>query len=131
MELQPGQVLNSEQINSILHILSSSVSNLSSQNITIVDQFGQLLNQPFLEYQKVNNVQFKYSEDIESRYSNRIKEILEPLVGIGNVHAQVTAQIDFNSQEETQEKYLPNTNHKNQAIRSYQKSIHDQVQKKR
>ncbi|AHG60294.1 flagellar basal-body MS-ring/collar protein FliF [Buchnera aphidicola] len=130
LELQPGQVLNSEQINSILHILSSSVSNLSSQNITIVDQFGQLLNQPFLEYQKVNNVQFKYSEDIESRYSNRIKEILEPLVGIGNVHAQVTAQIDFNSQEETQEKYLPNTNHKNQAIRSYQKSIHDQVQKK-
>ncbi|QCI20230.1 flagellar basal body M-ring protein FliF [Buchnera aphidicola (Brachycaudus cardui)] len=130
LELQNGRALNIEQINAILHLISSSVSDLSIENITIVDQSGQLLNQPFSSHQQINNLQFKYSEDIESRYRNRIKNILEPLVGIGNVYAQVTAQIDFNDQEETQEKYLPNTNHKNQAIRSYQNSIHDEINHK-
>ncbi|CAL4326136.1 flagellar basal-body MS-ring/collar protein FliF [Buchnera aphidicola] len=130
LELQNGRVLNTDQINAILHLISSSVSNLSVESITIVDQSGQLLNQPFSRYQQVNNLQFKYSEDIESRYRNRIKSILEPLVGIGNVYAQVTAQIDFNDHEETQEKYSPNTNNKHQAIRSYQNSIHDQINNK-
>ncbi|QIQ41687.1 MAG: flagellar basal body M-ring protein FliF [Buchnera aphidicola (Microlophium carnosum)] len=130
LELQPGQSLNTGQINAILHLVSSSISNLSVENITIVDQLGRLLNQTSLEYDQVNDLQFKYSEDIESRYRNRIKKILEPLVGIGNVYAQVTAQIDFNSQEKTQEQYSPNTDRKNQSIRSHQISIHDEVEKK-
>ncbi|QCI23640.1 flagellar basal body M-ring protein FliF [Buchnera aphidicola (Macrosiphoniella sanborni)] len=126
LELQSGYQLDSGQINAILHLVSSSISNLPIDNITIVDQLGTLLNQTSLEKNQVNNFKLKYSEDIESRYSNRIKNILEPLVGIGNVYAQVTAQVDFNSQEKTQEQYSPNTNHQNQAIRSHQISIHDQ-----
>lgn len=128
LELQTGSTLNTGQIKAILHLISSSISNLSVENITIVDQLGRLLNQTSLEYDQINDVQFKYSEDIESRYRNRIKNILEPLVGIGNIYAQVTAQIDFNAQEKTQEKYSPNTNYKNQAIRSHQISIHDQIE---
>ncbi|QCI17488.1 flagellar basal body M-ring protein FliF [Buchnera aphidicola (Acyrthosiphon lactucae)] len=129
LELQPGRTLDMGQINAILHLVSSSISNLSVKNITIVDQLGNLLNQNSVEYDHVNDLQFKYSEEIESRYRNRIKNILEPLVGIGNVYAQVTAQIDFNAQEKTQEKYSPNTNHKNQSIRSRQISIHDEIEK--
>lgn len=129
LELQPGSILDNGQISAILHLIASSISNLSVENITIVDQSGKLLNQSSLGYNRVNDAQFKYSEDIEARYRNRIKNILEPLVGPGNVYAQVTAQIDFNAQEKTQEKYSPNANHKNQAIRSHQISIHDQIQK--
>ncbi|QCO70652.1 flagellar basal-body MS-ring/collar protein FliF [Buchnera aphidicola] len=130
LELQPGRTLDTGQINAILHLVSSSISNLLVENITIVDQFGKLLNQNSLEYDQVNDLQFKYSEDIETRYKNRIKDILEPLVGIGNIYAEVTAQIDFNAQEKTQEKYSPNTNRKNQSIRSHQISIHDEIEKK-
>ncbi|QCI22535.1 flagellar basal-body MS-ring/collar protein FliF [Buchnera aphidicola] len=129
LELQPGQTLDREQINAILHLVSSSISNLLVENITIVDQFGKLLNQTSLEYDQVNDSQFKYSKDIETRYKNRIKDILEPLVGVGNIYAEVTAQIDFNAQEKTQEKYSPNTNRKNQSIRSHQISIHDEIEK--
>jgi flagellar M-ring protein FliF len=129
LELQPGRILDSGQINAILHLIASSISNLSVKNITIVDQLGKLLNQTSLEYDQINDAKFKYSEDIESRYRNRIKNILEPLVGVGNVYAQVTAQIDFNAKEKTQEKYSPNNTHSNQAIRSHQVSIHDQTQK--
>lgn len=129
LDVQLGKVLDTNQINSILHLISSSISDLSVENITIVDQFGKLLNSPSLGYDQINDLQFKYSEGIEFRYRNRIKSILEPLFGIGNVEAQVTAQIDFNAQEKTQEKYLPNTNYKNQSIRSHQSSIHSQINK--
>ncbi|QCI15767.1 flagellar basal-body MS-ring/collar protein FliF [Buchnera aphidicola] len=128
LELQPGRFLNSDQINAILHLIASSIPNLSVKNITIVDQLGTLLNQPSLGYNQINNSKFKYVEEIESRYSNRIKNILEPLLGKGNIYAQVTAQIDFNAQEKTQEKYSPNTNHNNQSIRSHQTSVHDQIE---
>ncbi|QCI24181.1 flagellar basal body M-ring protein FliF [Buchnera aphidicola (Muscaphis stroyani)] len=130
LDLKPGTILDSNQINAILHLISSSISDLSVNNITILDQFGELLNHPSLSYNQVNNAQFQYSEQIESLYRHRIRNILEPLVGVGNVYAQVTAQIDFNDQEKTQEKYLPNSNHENQAVRSHQTSVHNQVYKK-
>ncbi|AEO07896.1 flagellar basal-body MS-ring/collar protein FliF [Buchnera aphidicola] len=129
VELQIGYKLNAGQINAILHLISNSVSNLPIKNITIVDQLGTLLNQSSFEYDQENNIKLKYTKDIENRYINRIKNILEPLVGKGNVYAEVTAQIDFNAQEKTQEQYSPNTNHKNQAIRSHQTSVHDQTKK--
>lgn len=127
LELQKGYKLDSGQINAILHLVSSSISNLPIDNITIVDQLGTLLNHTSFDNDQVSNLKLKYSEDIESRYRTRIKNILEPLVGIGNVYAQVTAQVDFNAQEKTQEEYGPNSNHKHQAIRSHQISIHDQT----
>lgn len=129
LELHAGRTLNVGQINAILHLISTSVPNLSIENITIIDQSGKLLNQTSLGYDQINDLQFKYSEELESRYKNRIENILEPLLGFGNVRAQVTAQIDFNSQEKTQEKYSPNTSRKNQAIRSRQTSIHDEREK--
>ncbi|QNS01816.1 MAG: flagellar M-ring protein FliF [Buchnera aphidicola (Pentalonia nigronervosa)] len=127
LNVRSGKMLSSNQISSILHLIARSVSDLSIENITIVDQFGTLLNgSSYLNNQQVNNAQFKYSEDVESHYRNKIKDILEPLFGIGNVDAQVTAQINFNVQENTQEKYLPNTNYKQQSIRSRQTNIHRQ-----
>lgn len=129
LELHSGQILNMGQINAILHLISTSVPNLSVENITIVDQSGKLLTQTSLGYDQINDLQFKYSEEIESRYKNRIENILEPFLGFGNVRAQVTAQIDFNSQEKTQEKYSPNSSKKNQSIRSLQTNIHDEIEK--
>ncbi|AWH90689.1 flagellar M-ring protein FliF [Buchnera aphidicola (Melanaphis sacchari)] len=125
--LKPGAKLDLKQTNAILHLISSSISGLSTDNITIVDQFGTLLNHSFLEPNQINDLKLKYSEEVESRYRNKIKGILEPLFGIGNVHAQVVAQIDFNSREKTQESYAPNTRYGKQSIRSRQSIIHDEI----
>lgn len=127
LNLRSNQSLDHNQVNAILHLISSSVSDLSIDDITIVDQFGKLLNNKSLGVNQDNDLKLRYSEELESRYRNRIKNILEPLLGFGNVYAQVTAQIDFNDQEKTQEKYTPNTNYKQQAIRSRQTTINDKI----
>lgn len=127
LSLKSNRGLDHSQVNAILHLISSSISDLSVENITIIDQFGKLLNNSSLGVNQIDDVKLRYSEEIESRYRNRIKNILEPLLGLNNVHAQVTAQIDFNSQEKTQEQYTPNTNYKNQAIRSRQSTVNDKI----
>ncbi|QIQ41129.1 MAG: flagellar basal body M-ring protein FliF [Buchnera aphidicola (Aphis urticata)] len=127
LSLKPGTALNSGQTNAILHLISNSISDLSVENITIVDDFGKLLNNIALESDQINDAKLKYAEKIESRYINKIQSILEPLFGVGNVYTQVTAQIDFNAQEKTREQYEPNSNYKNQSIRSHQITINDKI----
>lgn len=127
LSLKSGMELNSIQTNAILHLISNSISGLSVNNITIVDEFGKLLNDSSLESVQINDAKLKYSEQVELRYTKKIQSILEPLFGVGNVHAQVTAQIDFNSQEKTREQYDPNSNYKSQSIRSHQNSINDKI----
>jgi flagellar M-ring protein FliF len=63
--------------------------------------------------------QLRYVEDIESAYVRRIETIIEPMVGKGNFRAQVTADVDFNRVEQTDEVYKPNPSPQ-QAIRSQQ-----------
>ncbi|MCX8956311.1 flagellar basal-body MS-ring/collar protein FliF [Erwinia psidii] len=127
LNLQPGRALDLGQVSAIVHMVSSSVAGLPPGNVTIVDQAGHLLTQSDNAGRDLNDAQLKYANDVESRYQQRIEAILNPIVGNGNVHAQVTAQIDFNSREQTDEKYQPNSDPANQAIRSRQTNNNEQI----
>jgi len=120
LEIKPNCHLERTQIDAILNIVSRSISGLLTDNITIVDQFGNLLNTTDSLYNNFSDSQLRYSSEIESRYKRRIENILIPLVGVNNVHAQVTAQINFDQQESSEEKYAPNYNSTTQSIRSRQ-----------
>jgi len=126
LTLQPGRALDQGQISAIVHMVSSSVAGLPPGNVTVVDQAGHLLTQSDNADRALNDAQLKYATDVETRYQQRIEAILNPIVGNGNVHAQVTAQIDFNAREQTDEKYQPNTDPSKQAIRSRQSSNSEQ-----
>ncbi|WP_034915661.1 flagellar basal-body MS-ring/collar protein FliF [Erwinia sp. 9145] len=125
--LQPGRALDQGQINAITHMVSSSVAGLPPGNVTVVDQAGHLLTQSDNAGRDLNDAQLKYASDVENRYQQRIEAILNPILGNGNVHAQVTAQIDFNAREQTDEQFKPNSDPANQAIRSRQMSDSEQL----
>ncbi|EXU76261.1 flagellar basal-body MS-ring/collar protein FliF [Erwinia mallotivora] len=127
LNLQPGRALDPGQVSAIVHMVSSSVAGLPPGNVTVVDQAGHLLTQSDNAGRDLNDAQLKYATDVENRYQQRIEAILNPIVGNGNVHAQVTAQIDFNSREQTDEKYQPNSDTANQAIRSRQTNSSEQI----
>ncbi|MEY8709630.1 flagellar M-ring protein FliF [Mangrovibacter phragmitis] len=120
LNLEPGRALDDGQINAIVHIVSSAVAGMPPGNVTIVDQAGHLLTRSDTSGRGLNDEQLKYASEVESRVQQRIEAILGPIVGSRNVHAQVSAQIDFNAKEQTQEQYGPNTNPAQQAIRSQQ-----------
>ncbi|MDH3712555.1 MAG: flagellar basal-body MS-ring/collar protein FliF [Gammaproteobacteria bacterium] len=117
VRLFPGRILEAGQVNAIVHMVASSIPQLEPGNVTVVDHLGRLLsdggnNEPLA----LSSREFDYRRRIESDYSDRITRLLEPLVGIGKVRAQVTAALDFTRSETTQESYDP----ARRAIRSEQ-----------
>ena len=108
-------------------MVSSAVAGLPPGNVTLVDQGGHLLTQSNTAGRDLNDAQLKFANDVESRIQRRIEAILGPIVGNGNVHAQVTAQLDFANKEQTEEQYHPNGDPSQAAVRSRQLNTSEQV----
>lgn len=119
LTLHPGRALGEGQVNAIVHMVSSSVRDLAPDNVTVVDQEGHLLTRNGADAD-LDGTQLDYVREVEHRYQQRIENILTPMLGAGNVHAQVTAQVDFSRREETDEHYGPNQGNSPAAVRSHQ-----------
>ncbi|TEA79394.1 flagellar basal-body MS-ring/collar protein FliF [Allopusillimonas ginsengisoli] len=119
--LYPGRSLTESQVNAIAWLVSSSVPRLPASEVSIVDQNGRLLTLPDSEA-SADATRQKLANDIEQRTVQRILTLLNPLVGPGNVRAQVSADMDFSQHEQTSETYRPNQAPDQAAIRSKQTS---------
>ncbi len=108
LQLHPGRALDRAQVAGIVHLVSSSVPELATKNVSVVDQSGNLLASERGNSAGLDAVQLDYVVQIEANTIKRIEDILEPIVGRGNVRAQVTADIDFTQIEATSETYTPN-----------------------
>ncbi|SDK92371.1 flagellar M-ring protein FliF [Modicisalibacter muralis] len=122
LTLQPGRTLGEGQVNAIVHMVSSSVPELAADNVTVVDQQGNLLSRDGSSLGGLDGTQLEYTKEVERSYQQRIEHILAPILGADNVRAQVAAQIDFSIREQTAETYTPNQAPNEAAIRSRQTS---------
>lgn len=126
LTLQRGRSIDEGQVSAIVHMISSSVPDLDAKSVTVVDQRGNLLSAAGSSARGLDVSQLKFTQEIEQTYVRRIESILQPILGAGNVRAQVAADIDFTVQEHTDEKYRPNSDPNNKAVRSQQSSESDQ-----
>jgi len=121
LTLRPGRALDGDQVAGIMHLVSSSVPELQVKNVTLVDQDGNLLSRNRDRNRaNLDPTQLQYVQQVERGFVERVEAILAPIVGRGNVRAEVTAQLDFAEVEETSEKYRPNASPASAAIRSQQ-----------
>ena len=120
LTLHPGRTLERQQVAGILHLVASSVPNMGPKQVAIVDQNGTLISDFDTASNGLDPSQLGYLRQIESSLSRRVMDILEPIVGAGNVRAQVTADLDFTQSEATAELYKPNQTPQSAAIRSQQ-----------
>ena len=104
VNLKNGRKLDKTQILAITNLVSSSVPGMNPSNVSIVDQFGNLLsNAPDDTDQILADSQLEYRMKLESIYRNRIQSLVTPIVGSNNVNAQVNLEIDFTRREISQE----------------------------
>lgn len=125
LTLYPGRSLSEGQVSAISWLVSSSVPKLNAEHVSIVDQDGHLLSKPGGEA-GMDSTRRSFVIDIEQRTTQRILTLLNPIVGTGNVRAQVSATVDFSQHEQTTETYRPNETPGTAAIRS--KQISDSIQ---
>ncbi len=108
LDLYPGHRLEVGQVAAIANLVASSVPSLELSKVSIVDQHGHLMSQNQSSADlAVTASQFQYASQVENSYIKRIENILIPLLGPDGIKAQVTAEMDFTSTEQTRESYNP------------------------
>ncbi|EJN08287.1 flagellar basal-body MS-ring/collar protein FliF [Herbaspirillum sp. YR522] len=124
LSLYPGRFLDGQQVSAIVHLVASSVPELSPKAVTIVDQNGNLLSDTTKQAQTntLDPTQLKYVQDMQQDIVKRVESIIAPIVGNGNVRAEATADIDFSRTEQASEAYKPNQTQDTAAVRSKQSS---------
>jgi flagellar M-ring protein FliF len=119
VNLYQGRTLDKGQIESIIHLVASSVPQMDADQVTVVDQKGQLLNSKNSSSDaNLSTRQFEYKKSIEEHLMERIGNILTPLVGSDGMRAQISADVDFTETDRTQEMFNPDQ----PALRSEQTS---------
>lgn len=108
LELYPGRRLDRSQVDAIVNLVASSISQLSDKDVTIVDQRGTLLTEKDNNSElSIAGKQFEYTRRVEDVMLQRVNNILSPVVGGGRFKAEVSADIDFTAVEQTDEQYNP------------------------
>ena len=104
VSLKNGRKLEKTQVLAITNLVSASVPAMSPNDVSIIDQFGNLLsNAPDDPDQVLADNQLEYRMRLENIYRNRIQSLVTPIVGSNNVNAQVNLEIDFTRREISQE----------------------------
>ena len=115
LQLRAGRRLDDEQVQAIANLVASSVPEMQAAQVTVVDQSGRLLTAPEGDSDlAMRDKMFDFAHRLEESYAQRIQELLTPLVGPGRVRAQVVAQVDMATTEQTREQYNP----QGQVVRS-------------
>ncbi len=117
LQLARGRSLGRSKVEAITHLVSASVPNLSKENVSVVDQNGNLLSSVNGGVEgRLSDAQLEHRIRLEDIYRSRITSLLSPIVGAGNINAQINLDIDFTRSEITEEIVDPNGN----ALRSEQ-----------
>jgi flagellar M-ring protein FliF len=104
VQMENGRSLSRQQVDAIVHLVSSSVPFMSKNDVTVVDQYGNLMSRaPQDSAGMMSDSQLEHRIRLEDIYRNRVIALVSPIVGAGNVTAQVNLNIDFTRSEVTEE----------------------------
>ncbi len=108
VDIRPGSTLEQKNVTAIMNLVASSIPELSADQVTVVDQQGNLLSKVERDDAlELSNRQFAYRQQVEKAYETRIEHLLADIVPSGRVRVQVSADMDFSSLQESRESYNP------------------------
>jgi len=117
LDLYPGRPISDKQITGIANLVAASIPELDVENVTVVDQKGNLLSVGVRDEKLELAAQhLDYTRKIEDDIVLRIRRLLTPILGEGNFKTEVAADIDFTEIEQAAESFNPDL----PAIRSEQ-----------
>ena len=114
LKVKNGIKLSKENVQAIVSMVSMGTENIPQENISIVDTNGNLLTKDIANSDSgvVTSETIESQQGQESTYESKIvekiKSLLEPVVGVGNVQAQVNVDLDFDSKKITEYEIDPN-----------------------
>ena len=118
LKLRHGKWLTQQQVQGIVHLVSSSVSRMGPDNVTVVDSNGRLLtgSRDPSGIATLSADQLDYQAQVERKLENRVLTMLEKALGANRAIVRVSCALNFKQHEMTEERFLP----ENQVVRSEQ-----------
>jgi flagellar M-ring protein FliF len=109
LKLRSGGELDKKQIRGIANFVANGVEGLKSENVTIIDVYGNLLTPKDEDGEELgaDATRLTYTREVEKSYAQRIEGMLAKVLGPGKVVARVTADLDFSSSEREEESFDP------------------------
>lgn len=122
LKMRNGAVLTREQIAAIQHLIAASVPQLQPNQVSIVDDRGNLLAKPSGNSatggsDSPDDMRLQF----EQAQARKIEDLLSQTLGYGKARAQVSADLDFDRITTSSEIYDPES----QVIRSTQSTTED------
>ncbi|MES1254957.1 MAG: flagellar basal-body MS-ring/collar protein FliF [Acidobacteriota bacterium] len=119
LKLRDRKPLSASTISGITGLVAASVESLRPESVIVLDTFGRPLSRQSGDGADANaGLQLDAQRQLEHDLSAKVVSLLEPLVGVGHARVNVTARLDGNSLEETDEQWDPTT-----VLRSRQMSM--------
>ena len=124
IKTRSGASLPREQIGAIQHLIAAAVPQLQPNQISIVDDKGNLLARPTdgaAGTSGASGTQDEMRAGYEQAQARKIEELLAQTLGFGKVRAQVSADLDFDRITTSSEIFDPES----QVVRSQQSTTED------
>ena len=103
LRLASGRTLTDAQVSAIVHLVASSVPELSPDQISLVDQNGRLLSNN--DGNSADDRQLAVQTKIEDRYRQSVIALLTPILGADNFSTEVRAELNFAERQATRESF--------------------------
>lgn len=126
IDMSSGVQLSQEQVNGIIQFVSKSVPGLKPENVSVINNNGEILSYDNGTTTGSANTQMRLRRDVEETFKRNLQSMLERIYGIGNVIVNVSTPMNFDYYKTDKTSYEPNSNemgdviNEKSAIRSYQ-----------
>jgi flagellar M-ring protein FliF len=109
VSLAAGSTLSPEQVQAVVHLVASSIEGLDPDNVTVVDQNGNVLNAPGTDSASVaaGTLQEQQTDTYEQDLDNSLENMLADVLGPGSAVVHTTAELDYDQTQTSSQIYDP------------------------
>lgn len=107
LRLRPGAALRADQIRGIVHLVTAAVEGLSPDRVTVLESSGRMLASGLDRVGALSASQQEARGLAEQDIERRIQTILDPIVGVGRSAVRVSALVNLDQIERTEERFDP------------------------
>jgi flagellar M-ring protein FliF len=115
LKLKPGEKLTTDQVRSVIALITGAVKGIPKDNVQVMDDNMNLLsrgldnNNSSLESTTSTQKQQKLQEEYQKDMEEKLTDMLEAIYGKGKVEVKVNADLNFDAVQQESVTYDPKT----------------------
>ncbi len=104
LTLKSGRGISPSSIYGVQNLVAGSIEGMSTENVTVVDHKGKVLNEQRLDVTSIAGItaqQHEQQRKVELYLSDKVQSMLNEVLGPGNSQVRVNTELDFTQKETT------------------------------